>query len=93
VAYIGSSTDKDYFRINVAAGRTLKVSMTGPGRDYDLFLVSGSGNVLRTSDNIGSTESVTYRNSGAATALFYIKVVGFGGGFTRQTPYNLILSR
>jgi len=93
VAYIGTSTDQDYFKVNVAAGRTLKVSMTGPARDYDLYLLRSSGNVLRTSDNVGSTESVTYRNTSASAVLFYIKVAGFGGGFTRQTPYKLVLSR
>lgn len=93
VAYISTSTDQDYFRINVAAGRTLNVSMTGPARDYDLSLLRNSGGVLRSSTNIGSTESVSYRNAGSAIATLYIKVVGFGGAFTRSTPYNLVLSR
>jgi len=93
VAYISSSTDQDYFKVNVAPGRTLNVRMTGPARDYDLYLLRSSGNVLRTSDNVGSTESVTYSNTSASTAAFYIKVAGFGGAFTRQTPYRLALSR
>jgi len=93
VAYIGTSSDQDYFKINVAAGHTVKVNMTGPTRDYDLYLLTSSGTTLKTSADIGSTESVTYANSGTTTATFYIRVIGFGGSYTPATPYNLALSR
>jgi hypothetical protein len=93
VGYIGASTDQDYFKINVAAGRTVTVNMTGPARDYDLFLLGSSGITLKTGANPGSTESVIYKNTGAATATYYIKVVGFGGAYTASTPYSLVLSR
>ena len=93
MGYIGTSTDQDYFKINVAAGRTVTVSMTGPAKDYDLYLLSSSGTTLKTSANVGATESVTYTNSGTTTATYYIKVVAFGGAYTTSTPYNLALSR
>ncbi len=93
VGYIGTSTDQDYFKINVAAGRTVTVTMTGPAKDYDLYLLSSSGNTLKTSANVGSTESVTYKNTGTAAANYYIKVVAFGGAYTTTMPYNLALSR
>jgi hypothetical protein len=92
VAYIGTSTDQDYFKINVAAGRTVTVNMTGPARDYDLYLLRSSGTTLKTSADAGSTESVTYTNTGTATATYYIKVIGFGRANTPTTPYNLALS-
>ncbi len=93
VAYISTSTDQDYFRINVAAGRTVTVNMTGPARDYDLYLLRSSGATLKTSANTGSTESVTYTNTGTTTATYYIKVIGFGRANTATMPYNLALSR
>ena len=93
VGYIGTSTDKDYFRINVAGGRSVTVSMTGPSKDYDLYLLSSTGTTLRTSANIGATESVTYKNTGSVTATYYIKVVAFGAAYTATMPYNLALSR
>jgi len=93
VGYIGTSTDQDYFKINVAAGRTLTVNMTGPAKDYDLYLVSSSGTTVKTSANVGSTESLTYKNTGTAIVTYYIKVVSFGGANTTSTPYNLALSR
>jgi extracellular elastinolytic metalloproteinase len=93
VAYISTSTDQDYFRINVAAGRTVTVNMTGPARDYDLYLLRSSGTTLRTSAGAGSTESVSFTNTGATTATYYIRVIGFGRANTPTTPYNLALSR
>ena len=93
IGYIGTSTDKDYFKINVAAGRTVTVNMTGPAKDYDLYLLSSSGTMLKTSANVGATESVTYTNSGTTTATYYIKVIAFGGAYTTSMPYNLALSR
>lgn len=91
--YIGTSSDKDYFKINVAAGRSVTINMTGPAADYDLYLLNGSGVTLRTSANPGANESVIYKNAGATTATYYIKVVPFGGAYTLTIPYNLALSR
>jgi|WetSurSiteA1Bulk_404760.scaffolds.fasta_scaffold00006_22 Zn-dependent metalloprotease len=93
VGYIGTSTDKDYFKINVPAGRTITVNMTGPMKDYDLYLLSSSGTTLKTSADAGSTESVSYKNASSTTATYYIKVVAFGGAYTLTTPYTLTLSR
>ena len=93
IGYISTSTDKDYFKINVAAGRAVTVSMTGPAKDFDLYLLSSTGTTLRTSANVGATESVTYTNSGAKPATYYIKVIAFGGAYTTSMPYNLALSR
>jgi Zn-dependent metalloprotease len=91
--YIGTANDKDYFKINVAAGHSVTINMTGPAADYDLYLLNSSGVTLRTSANAGANESVTYKNASATTATYYIKVVPFGGAYTLTTPYNLALSR
>jgi extracellular elastinolytic metalloproteinase len=93
VAYISTSTDQDYFKINVAAGRTVKVNMTGPARDYELYLQDSFGNTINYSTGSSSTESVTYKNLGTTTAVYYIKVIGYRGAYTPVTPYNLALSR
>jgi Zn-dependent metalloprotease len=93
VGYIGTSTDRDYFKIKVAPGRSLTISMTGPAKDYDLYLLNSSGITVRTSANVGATESVTYTNFSSTTATYFIKVVAFGGAYTTSTPYNLALSR
>ncbi|MBL0313290.1 MAG: M4 family metallopeptidase [Holophagaceae bacterium] len=86
VGYIGTSTDQDFFKINVAAGRTVTVNMTGPARDYDLYLLSSTGGVLRTSAGSTATESVSYTNATAATAIFYIKVVALAAPLPQRRP-------
>ncbi|MDD1607656.1 MAG: M4 family metallopeptidase, partial [Methylococcaceae bacterium] len=93
IGYLGTSSDKDYFKINVAAGRTVTVNMTGPAADYDLYLLNSSGVTLRTSADVGATESVTYKNASTMTATYYIKVVAFGGAYNLTKPYSLVLSR
>ncbi|HJW73425.1 MAG TPA: M4 family metallopeptidase [Geothrix sp.] len=91
--YMGSTTDLDYFKINVAAGRTVTVGMTGPsGVDYDLYLLNSAGTSLKSSLGSTATESVTYTNTGTTTAVYYIKVLAYSGSST-TTPYNLTLSR
>lgn len=93
IGYLGTSSDKDYFKINVAAGRTVTINMTGPAADYDLYLLNSSGVTLRTSADVGATESVTYKNASTITATYYIKVVAFGGAYNLTKPYSLMLSR
>jgi len=93
VAYIGTSTDQDFFKITVPAGRTLTVNMTGPAKDYDLYLLNSAGTTLKSSLGSTATESVTYANTGTTTATYYIKVIGYAGAFTTTTAYNLTLSR
>ncbi|WAR43985.1 Ig-like domain-containing protein [Methylomonas rapida] len=91
--FIGTATDHDVFAINVAPGRTLTVNMKGPARDYDLYLLSSAGKTLKTSANVGSTETVTYKNASTSSARFYIKVVAFGGANSASEPYMLSLNR
>ena len=92
VATIGTSTDQDFFKVNVAAGRTITVNMTGPAQDYDLYLLNSAGTTLKSSEGSTATETVTYVNSGTTTATYYIKVSGYNGA-TSTTSYNLALTR
>ncbi|MDP1832790.1 MAG: M4 family metallopeptidase [Geothrix sp.] len=93
VGKIGTSTDLDYFKINVAAGRTVTVNMTGPAKDYDLYLLSSTGATLKSSLGTTATESVTYTNTGTTTAVYYIKVLGYAGAFDTVNSYTLALTR
>ena len=93
VGYISNSVDQDYFKIDIPAGHSLSVNMKGPARDYDLYLMSSTGSRLRASANVGSTESVSYTNSSSASASYYLKVVAFGGAYSKTEPYTLTLNR
>jgi Zn-dependent metalloprotease len=90
---MSSTSDLDFFKINVAAGRTVTVNMTGPsGSDYDLYLLNSAGSVLKRSEGSTCTESVTYQNSGNTTAVYYIKVTRDSGS-SSTNAYNLVLLR
>lgn len=89
--FIGSSADKDFFKVNLAANQKLRVDMVGPtGSDYDLYLVNSSGKNLALSEGTTSSESFTYTNGSTARTV-YIKVISYSGYSTTQ-GYTLTLS-
>ncbi len=93
VGYMGTTTDNDYFKVNIAPGRTATINMTGPsGVDYDLYLYNSSGTTLKSSLGSTATESITYTNTSATATVFYIRVKAFSGSST-TVPYNLALTR
>ncbi len=95
VGYIGSSTDNDYFKVNVGAGRTLNVKMTGPtgtGFDYDLYFYNAAGTQLAKGTGSTTTENVSWTNTGSAAATVTVAVKRYAGSST-TTPYNLALTR
>ncbi len=91
--YMGTTTDNDYFKINIAPGRTATINMTGPtGVDYDLYLYNSSGTQLKSSLGATATETITYSNTSATATVFYVRVKAYSGSST-TTPYNLALTR
>ncbi|NWJ41769.1 MAG: M4 family metallopeptidase [Geothrix sp.] len=93
VGYMSSTTDIDYFKVNVQPGKSITVNMTGPsGVDYDLYFLNSSGTTLKSSLGSTATESITYSNTSATATVFYIKVIAYAGSST-TTPYNLALTR
>ena len=93
VGYIGTTTDLDFFKVLVGAGQILTVSMTGPAKDYDLYLYNSAGTQLRSSVNSGATETVTYANATSVATYYWIKVLGYRKAYTATAPYNLVLTR
>ena len=94
VGYISSSTDNDYFAVNVGAGKTLSVGMTGPtgtAYDYDLYFYNAAGTTLASGLGSTTTENVSWTNGATATTV-YVAVIRYAGSST-TTPYNLTLSR
>jgi hypothetical protein len=89
---MGNTTDKDYFRLSLPAGKTLKVGMVGPATtDYDLYLVDSTDKNLAVSESSTSTENVLYKNpSTTAARTVYIKVQSYKGSSTTQR-YTLSL--
>ncbi len=92
-AYIGSSSDVDYFRVTLPAGATITVDMTVPsGKDYDIKLYDSAGNRLAYGYNgTGQPEHVTYTNTGSYAMYVYIKCYPYSG-YSSTTPYTLDVS-
>lgn len=94
VGYISSSSDGDYFKLNVGTGRTLKVVMTGPSGssyDYDLYFYNAAGTTLAKGEGSTTSETVSWTNSGSA-AIITVHVKRYKGSST-STPYNLVVTR
>lgn len=89
--FISSTSDKDYFKVSLAANKKIRVDMTGPsGVDYDLYLVNASGTTLTSSEGTTASESMTYTNGSTATTV-YIKVQSYSGSST-SVGYKLTIS-
>jgi serine protease len=79
---MGSSTDTDYFRVDLPAGKTLSATMTpNSTSDYDLYIYNSSGTLLSRSENgTGAVDSASSANTGTTTASRYVRVVYYSGG-------------
>ncbi|QNM97337.1 S8 family peptidase [Chitinimonas koreensis] len=82
-ATIGSTSDTDYFKVSLPAGKTLTATMT-PGKssvDYDLYLYNASGTQVAKSElGAGKVDTASVKNTGSATATYYARVVYYSGG-------------
>ena len=80
---MGSTTDTDYFVVQLPAGKTLTATMT-PGSstaDYDLYVYNSNGTQIGASENAaGKVDSVAVTNTGTATFARYVRVVYYSGG-------------
>ncbi|MGF6271753.1 serine protease [Massilia sp. UYP11] len=80
---LGSTTDTDFFRVDLPAGRTLSAVLT-PGlsnADYDLYVYNASGTQLGTSQNgAGAVDSVNSSNTGTSASTRYVRVTYYSGG-------------
>ena len=79
---MGSTTDTDYFRVDLPAGKTLSSVLTPNGSsDYDLYVYNSAGTLLGKSENgAGSVDSYNTTNTGTTTSTRYVRVVYYSGG-------------
>jgi serine protease len=80
---MGSSTDTDYFVVQLPAGKTLSATLTigSSTADYDLYVYNSAGTLLAKSINgAGSIDSTSSANTTAATSARYVRVVYYNGG-------------
>jgi serine protease len=93
---MGSTTDTDYFVVQLPAGKTLTSTMT-PGSstaDYDLYVYNSNGSQIGASENAaGAVDSVAVTNTGTSTFARYVRVKYYSGGTGATSgKYTLKLS-
>jgi hypothetical protein len=90
-AAISSSTDQDYYAVNVSTAGTHVFSLAGPsGVDYDLYIYNSAGTTLGSGTGSTATESVTLNSLAAGT--YTVRVFGYNGA-NSATCYTLNVAR
>jgi serine protease len=92
---MGTTTDSDFFRVDLPAGKTLSAVMTpNSTSDYDLYVYNSSGTLLGRSENgSGSVDSISLANTATTTQSRYVRVMYYSGGTgSTSGTYSLKLS-
>ena len=94
---LGTTTDTDYFRVDLPAGKTLKASLSAvlATANYDLQLYNSAGKQLSASVNrAGVADTATFANTSTGTAVLYLRVLFTSGGTgTSNGRYALSVTR
>jgi len=90
---MASSSDNDYFRVSVGAGKTLTATLTpNSTSDYDLYIYRSSGSLAASSiKGTGQIDTASVTNTGSSAATFYVRVRFYSGG-TGSTSGKYTLS-
>ncbi|MBD1372811.1 M4 family metallopeptidase [Hazenella sp. IB182357] len=87
-AYIGSSSDVDWFKFSTGSTGSINLSLSNLPADYDLYLYNASGTVLSNSEN-GNTSSESISYSSASAGTYYVKIAGYNGAKSTSQAYKL----
>ncbi|MFZ5549058.1 MAG: S8 family peptidase [Pseudomonadota bacterium] len=93
---IGNTSDTDYFRLTVGAGKTLTSTLTpNATSDYDLYLYNSSGTQLARSINgTGAVDQIVRTNTSGSAVTWYVRVYYYSGGTgATNGKYTLGLSQ
>ena len=86
-SYLSSSSDDDFYKINIAVPGTVEIDLTNLPADYDMELYGPSGYRVDDSKSDGTaSESIDY--AATATGTYYLWVYPYDGGSTTQ-QYSL----
>lgn len=79
---IASTSDTDYFKVTLPAGKTLSATLTAASNsnDFDLYVKNSSGTTLAKSEKAaGQVDSTTYANGGSTAVTLYVQVLRYSG--------------
>jgi serine protease len=78
---MGSSSDNDYFKLTLAAGKMLTATLTpNSSSDYDLYIYKGSTLVASSIKGTGAVDTASTTNTGSSSATYYVRVRYYSGG-------------
>ena len=78
---LSSTTDTDYFKVNLPAGKTLTATLNGGTKDYDLFIYNSAGTQIASSEKgAGEVDAASVTNTGTTTIARYVRVKYYSGG-------------
>lgn len=79
---ISSTSDTDYFKVTLPAGKTLSATLTAASNsnDFDLYVKNSAGTTLAKSEKAaGQVDSTSYANGGGAAVTLYVQVLRYSG--------------
>lgn len=91
--YMSSSTDDDYFKVTLGAGKTLQATLTPPASsDFDLYIYDPSKVLVAKSEkDVGLVDSASTTNTGASSGTYWLYVKYYSGA-SKTNPYKLKLT-
>lgn len=86
---ICTSSDVDWFKVNISTPGTISLSLTVPSsNDYDMELYNPAGVWVAGSYNgTGASESINYNTS--TTGNYYLRIYGYNGSYNTTNSYTL----
>ncbi|MBL7768375.1 MAG: T9SS type A sorting domain-containing protein [Flavipsychrobacter sp.] len=88
---IASSSDEDWFNIRIWSFRYFRIKLSNLPADYDLYLYSTTGELIRSVTTNGTGDETIIYNDGLADANYRLKVVGKNGANDPSRCYSLLL--
>jgi len=88
---LSATSDVDVFKVAIKAGSTLGAKLTpNASANFDVAILSAAGTTLASSSNtgLGVLDAASYKNSGTATATYYVRVKYTGGA---TGSYQLVI--
>ena len=81
-AAMSSSSDSDYYRVNLPGGRTLTATLIpNPNSDYDVDIYDTSGTLVGSARaGTGVVDVATYQYFGRVAGTYFVRVFYYSGG-------------
>lgn len=90
-ASIENSTDEDWFNVRIWEYQYFRIQLTNLPEDYDLYLYSTTGELIRSLTTTGTGSEILKYNDGLKNVSYRLKVIGKNGVSDPSRCYSLLL--